>query len=358
MDRTFQPRIDSALNKGLQFLFRRQKPNGEFCNYISSDEEMENDMQEDPSPFMTQHIAASLIELNDELANGMVQRALDFLRKERCPGGLWRFWNKSHPGSTYIPNDTDDTACINHLMQRMGFSTGVAAAVLAGNRNWDRLFYTWILPRPAHLLRPSTWLPLLAAVALPHRTFLFFRMGGIKPAPEHVDVVVNANAVLFLGESEETSASIAWIRKVIIDGMEAESDRFYQSPYPLFYAVMRCSRQGIGSFDDLKPLILERIRAFLSQPASGSKEVMHRALALNVLLAWNPGWDSLPFWIDEIVQAQSADGSWPVSVLYYNGWGEKQHHLHWGSQELVTAFCIEALNRFKELIGNKSSLLR
>ncbi len=352
MTTDLKERAEAALKKGLAFLAERQKPSGEFLNFIASDEHMLKERREDPSPFMTQHIVACLIEVDDGLAKRMTQKAMDFLERERFHGGLWRFWNKSHPGVTYIPPDTDDTASIAYLMRNVGKPESQTREILLGNRNRKGLFYTWVMPRARHLMLPSTWLPLLMAARHPHRLFAFFRAGKIKPSPGQVDVVVNANAVLYLGETKDTAASIHWIRDAVM-AKEAETpDRYYQSPYPLFYAVLRCVESGIQAFGDLRPVIVERVNASLISTDSGNMNALQKALCAIVLAAWDPGSSQLPHALESLLEGQRADGSWPIAVFYYDGRGSKDIMLRWGCEELVTAFCLEALSRVKRTTFN------
>jgi hypothetical protein len=81
-----------------------------------------------------------------------------------------------------------------------------------------------------------------------------------------VDVVVNANVVLFLGENSATAPAVEWIKQVVESGTEATSDRCYQSRYVLYYALLRCDRAGIRAFDSLKELITERLEEALKNP--------------------------------------------------------------------------------------------
>ncbi len=83
-----------------------------------------------------------------------------FLLRDVCPGNIWKFWNKEHPGAILIPPDVDDTSCIAYLIEPSAFPSHQTRSVLLGNRNSVGLFYTWILPRLGHLCRPQTWIPL------------------------------------------------------------------------------------------------------------------------------------------------------------------------------------------------------
>jgi hypothetical protein len=46
--------------------------------------------------------------------------------------------------------------------------------------------------------------------------------------------------------------------------------------------------------------------------------------------------------VRSLVGSQREDGSWPARVFYYSGFGKD---LSFGSAELTTGFCVEALAR-------------
>ena len=69
---------------------------------------------------------------------------------------------------------------------------------------------------------------------------------------------------------------------------------------------------------------------------------MHTALALNTLA--NMGMDSplIARGIDHLLATQHADGGWPSAPYYYGG---PKQSVSWGSRELTTGLCLEALSR-------------
>lgn len=75
-----------------------------------------------------------------------IAQGLDFLHRRQLPGGLWRFWTASHPGSPGIPPDTDDTACITHLLRRLGITVPDNRGCLLSNRDREGRFRTGTEP--------------------------------------------------------------------------------------------------------------------------------------------------------------------------------------------------------------------
>lgn len=337
--------IIMSLSMALGFLKEHQLTSGEFRCMVADNEALSVNSREDSSPFIAQHILYSLQTANLPTCENIIRKTREFLASEAWPGGVWRYWSKRHPGSLFIPPTTDDTSCNAFLMSNRGENTDLIRKIILGNRNASKLYYNWILPRVYHLRYPQTWPALLHIVRSPSKLRLFFRSGFNKPHPEHVDVVVNANVVLFLGENSATAPAVKWIKQVVESGTEATSDRYYQSKYVLYYALLRCDRAGIRAFDSLKGLIADRLTEDLKNPDKMS--VMEKAISLLILTEWAFDVPEIGKTVRYLLNSQRYDGSWPISLIYYGGYN-KEKCLFWGSEELVTAFCLEALARYRQ----------
>lgn len=331
-------RHQTAIDKGLYFLRRRQLPSGEFETLVGPDPDLMTECQPDPSLFATMHVATSLLEVDHGDAEAMVSRAAEFLTSEMLPGGLWRFWTASHLGSPGIPPDTDDTACITHLLRRLGIDVPDNRGCLLANRDRNLLLRTWILPRPGHALRPRSWPMLRHAHRNRDRIALFFRSGPEPPPADGVDAVVNANALLLFGDQAASTPIVTWLSTIVDDGTAVKADRWYQSDLALFYAIARGVEQGVTSL----AAIADRVRALAERIEVRSLSSLETALLLSVLAALGASRPRIDAAAEAIIAAQRHDGSWPARVFYYSGFGR---HLSWGSAELTTGFCVEALSR-------------
>jgi hypothetical protein len=335
------PREDSerAILKGIDFLRRSQLPNGEFRTLVARDENLTVKARLDPSCFATAHIVSSLASLRRNECQPLIARAANFLMSEKQAGALWKFWTSRHPGCLAITPDMDDTAMVSLALQDAGQKIPRNLPVFHGNRNASGLFYTWILRRPSHLRSPWCWWAILRGQIGNDQTG-FFSTGQANP--DDVDAVVNANAIRLLWkDSSLVSQSVIWLRKVLSAGEAEISDRYYQSRHALCYSIARGARDGIPSFRDMGGLVTRSVLSNLKDVTAQKS-----ALSLLSLSVWQPEHPHLSSMADFLISRQHEEGSWPGEAYYYGGW---KRVLQWGSPELTTAFCVEALARYTEL---------
>jgi len=76
-------------------------------------------------------------------------------------------------------------------------------------------------------------------------------------------------------------------------------------------------------------------------------DVLNTALAACALLYWGSSTPALECAIHLLLTEQRRDGSWPRAALYYSG---PKKLYAWGSEELITGFCLEALLRYRILV--------
>jgi hypothetical protein len=301
-----------ALARGIAFLERSQLPSGELRVYAAG--------KADPSVFPTA-VAAHALSFAPA-ARAVRERALDFLAAEGDRRGLWRHWSRAHPHHREIPPDLDDTSCASAALLRAGRAFPDNRQLILENRDRRGLFYTWKL-----------------SLARRIRHFLFFRKTSAKP--NDVDAVVNANVLFYLGRRPETEAVIAHLVAVLRAHCERSCDKWYERPFVVWYFFSRALR-SIGA--DAGELIISRMEA-----ATPSNALEH-ALAACTLLDWNGAADVAP-----LLALQLESGAWPAAELYHGGRARISDREFapphpdtpwWGSEELTTAFCIEALSRW------------
>ena len=195
-------------------------------------------------------------------------------------------------------------------------------SIILNNRNEEGLFYTWI---------------------------------NLFPQFENhndIDSVVNANAVLYLGEREETMDTIQYLNNIILEDKENKSYWYYLNDLSLYYMVSRAYFNGVEGLAKSKDAIIRKIISKQKKNGSFGDE-LRTALAVSTLLNFN--YDKLSILmksVDLLLETQNDDGFWK-RIAFYTGPRYPAPNSVWhGAEALTTALCVEALARFKRLINH------
>ena len=328
--------------RALAFLAARQHPSGQFGVLMGSDlSDPSAEAWPDSTPFPTALIVHSLGFSDSGTAAGMIGRAVGFLRDQMEPGGVWRYWTGEHEQHLTIPPDLDDTACVAQVLHCHGVRTIDQRSLLLANRDHEGLFYTWITPRwnppPAH---GGFWRVALRRYRTPVRSRMFWRL--TESARDDVDGVVNANVLFYLGESAQTAPIVTHLIDVIRRRDEARCDKWHLNPFTFHYMVARCFAAGVESLRQVRDEAIERIVAAANADGSIGTSVLDTALAACALHSWSADDGTAERAGAHLRSTQRADGGWPVVAMY---WGGPKRYFGWGSEELTTGYCLEALLR-------------
>lgn len=333
-----------AIDHGLAFLATRQLPSGQFPVEATYHYKPGSPSAADSSPFATAHVAYSLGFLPSQLVSAMLQKALFYLRREMSEAGLWRYWNRDtmwqgRAAYGYIPADLDDTASHAWLLRQHGIDFPTNRHLFLHNRDSRGRFYTWFVPRLQATADLRYWRAVLGEITLA-RMIVFWKTSEANY--NDVDAVVNANVIFYLGEGPEAEPVIEWLRQIIEESREAESDKWYRDIFTFYYAVSRCHHAGIDGLSHLRPLIRDRLAATVRADGGMGDNPLHTALALNTLFNLGINASFIDRAVEHVVATQSADGGWPTAPYYYGG---PRKLVSWGSRDLTTGLCLEALSR-------------
>lgn len=320
MDKDYHSRLLSCIQRSLTYLSDSQLEYGEFRTYISKDPELEV-CWFDSSPFVTSQVLYSLSFFDNQISKKMREKGINFLKDEMNEKGLWQYWTKRHH-SKMIP-DIDDTCCASFVvMKAFPNIPSLNTSIILENRTKEGLFKTWIR----------------------------------DPSYERndIDSVVNANVLFYLGEREETSAAYKFIIQCLMTDMEQGTYKYYVNKLSLYYAVSRAYFNGINSFSILTPVLIDKIIRLQKEDGSFGNELL-TGLALCVLL--NTGFQGdavMEQAIYYLLSQQNIDGSFRRIAFYQ--WPETPSEiLYWfGSEELTTSICLEALARYSEKVTRAS----
>lgn len=336
--------VGPAITRALDFLERSQLGDGSFAVMTSVDPAMTTGCTPDPSVFPTALIAQSLGGV--PAAAGLLGRALDFLTAEQDKHGLWRHWTGAHPYCRQLPPDLDDTCCASHALQAGGRSPPKNREILLANRQRRGLFQTWVTPRLRPVASVVHWRATLPQLLHAPTLALFFRRTSARP--DDVDAVVNANTLHYLGLSEATRPVADHLLDILRRNREGHCDKWYENPFAIWYFFSRALH---GAVPEASEIIIGRL------DAARPENMLETALALLTRLNCGdrPGGDA----ITALLAGQMTSGAWPRAALYHGGrrrLGDGSFAPphpdtpHWGSEELTTAFCIQALIHWQATI--------
>jgi hypothetical protein len=333
--------LEAGIGRGIEFLRRSQLPSGEFKVFMSPDLSLERDCFLDSSLFPAALIAYALGFADPAAVGDILDKALGFLLAEMEGPGLWRYWTKRHQTHSTSPPDLDDTACASFVLRRHNVPFPPNLKLILANRSREGLFYTWLTARWPLPPVPSYWRVVLSQWRHPRRLSYFWTL---EPNRHDVDCVVNANVLFYVGEAPETRPVIDYLLNVLRRGEEGRCDGWYANRFTFHYALSRNFHAGVAALGEVRDESVARIVGAAKPDGSIGDGVLNTALAACTLLYWQSSPPELERAVRLLLAEQRADGSWPRAAVYYSG---PEKHYGFGSEELITGFCLEALLHYR-----------
>lgn len=318
-------KLRAAISRAIGYLAEHQLDHGEFRTFVATDLAMRRDCVFDSSPFTTAVVLYSLLYVPDDPRTPeMRNKAIRFLLDEMEMPGVWSYW-ASRSGKR-IPPDVDDTSLVSFVLQaHIGSPARHNEPVLAALRQLCQANQRELLANRDEQGRFRTWLN--------------------SPERNDVDSVVNANAVLYLGSTPEVRPVCDFLAATLLEGLEVGSYWYYLNHWALYYAVSRAFHHGASLLSRTKPVIRQKVLA-AQRPDGSFGSPLSTALAVCALLNVESG-DSASVWaaVDHLLLQQQEEGAWAM-LPFYCGPPPPQPVSRWfGSEELTTAVCLEALAR-------------
>lgn len=336
-----QSSLEDALHRAIGFLAANQLPDGEFQTEFCPQREVAEDGSViehwifDSSPFVTALLLECLHPARalDPAVESIVAKGIAFLESEQDPGGLWRYWARKNPRRNVISPDLDDTSCISHTLLRYGRRVPDNRGFFYDSRDPRGRFYTWLY-KPDSIRKWWLWLR-TRGKAFSHTDELWLYTQG-----SDVCIVVNANVLYYLGDTRGTRPAIDYLLATIAAGREDQEIVFYAHRSSLYYMTSRAIAAGLEALHPAAAAIIERTWAF-AQPDGSFGDELVTALGICTLLNLGVSPDALQAQVSYLLATQRANGSWRRVPMY----GGPPVPTTFGSADLTTGFCIEALAR-------------
>ncbi|WP_316749117.1 hypothetical protein [Pedobacter gandavensis] len=343
---------EQAILKGVDFLEDHQFPNGEFCCYIGDEDEMKMCIAQS-NIFPGSLIAYALLPLKHlPVITEILDKAAAFLQYQMMRGGVWNNFSILNPLFPVCPPDVDNTVCASKVLQALNKSYPANEELILANRSKSGLFYTWYALRPIFVPLKDFWLLCLRALKHPVGSFFFWKK--TEASRYDIDAVVNANALFYFGYTAETAPIVPYLLNIIATEKEGDCDLWYRNPFTVYYFFSRLYKTGIKEMEPAKLTITNRVLLTVNADGSFGTGVLDTALGIIVLL--NGDYDSpiLEQAVEFLLSRQKKSGGWPRWAVYYGG---PKKHLCYGSEELTTGFCLEALALYSILNQKKNERL-
>ncbi|MCX2479579.1 hypothetical protein OQY15_10800 [Pedobacter sp. MC2016-15] len=335
--------IENSILKGINYLHQNQFPNGEYCCYIAYDDSMKHPIPE-ANLFPTSLISYALLNLTDHpKVQEMLQLTGNFLEYQSMHGGAWNNFTMAHPYFKICPADVDNTACASIVMKAINRNYQNNEKILLYNRNKNQLFYTWFTVRHSFKGNKDYWRLLLRGFKHPMSTFLFWTQ--TEAGKYDVDGAVNANVLFYLGLRDETLPIINFMLDIIAENREDDCDNWYRNPFTIYYFFSRNLHSGKTALEPIRKPIVERILMTVKADGAIGGSVLDTALGIISLIKLDYRSAVLANAIHYLTTQQGEYGEWARFPLYYGG---PKKLLCYGSEEITTGFCLEALALYEK----------
>lgn len=330
-----------AIEQGISFLNERQLSNGEFSNYMSGDEDMKGWISKESSIFPTALIGLCLLKLKGfSKVKDVLDRTAQFLLVEKGPYNTWNHFTSHHPLRKICPQDIDDTVLVSNFLKAMNYPKEVYDnhQLIFHNKREDDLFYTWFTFRFKSNSSKDYWKLAARELKVLFKSVIFWTK--FECTRYDVDTVVNANILSYLGVRGETESILPHLVGVIRNSNEGDCDSWYRNIFTVYYFISKSYNSDLSDWNILKELIVQRIILRRRKDGGFGDSTLDTALAISTLN--NLRIDTLDLQKDYkyIMDSQNEGGGWNKRVFYYGG---PKKLSGFGSEELTTAFCLEAL---------------
>lgn len=340
--------VKEAIKSGLHYLKNHQYPNGEFCCYYSPDDAMQEWCVPDSTVFPTALINICLLSVKDQdVTKEILKKSIPFFQYQMMRGGVMNYFTKWNPLFALCPPDIDDTVYVHRFLKSQNIDCPDPAEVILTNRASNGLFYTWFTLRFTKTRNKTYWKIILREFKNPIKSLLFWKKN--ECSRNDIDGVVNANVLLYLGLNKASEPIINYLLDILHNEKEEDCDNSYPNPLSLYYPFSLNIKNGIQELSSASQIIIDRILKYVKRNGSIGESALDTALAISSLINLDFKGNELHNAVTYLISTQKITGEWPRRIYFYSG---RSKTVGWGSEELTTGFCIEALAKYQSSIKN------
>lgn len=323
--------IEKTINNGIRFLAKSQARDGSFPSLTSSNPRSFNGASKCQSVFSSALILSCLNALKDfPETNSIKRKTADFLLSQKSEHWTFNYWARESKQAKTMPypDDLDDTSCALSALYEYnpdlidGEVLAKAVNVLTALEEKEGGPYrTWLVPPDA----PQVW--------------------------KDIDLAVNNNVAYFLSQHDVVLSGIIKLTESAIRDKEYSSP-YYPNKYPIIYFISRWYK------GKLRNTIIAQLFEELNKPTKRINP-LDTALTVSALLNFDVPHEKVEKGINyllKMIRRPASNHYWKPYLFYtginpihqlHSGQASKKKKYYAGSSTLTTAFCLEALNKFK-----------
>ncbi|MFH1175680.1 MAG: prenyltransferase/squalene oxidase repeat-containing protein [bacterium] len=317
--------IEKAVSEAASFLEKNQLDDGSFLSFSSEDLGDFSKVKEYHSIFSSSLILSSLAAVKTrgfakKKIIGRVKKGIaNFLLSQKSDCWSFNYWKRDseESGGMPYPDDLDDTFC------------ALSALFLCKSS----IFGGDVLAKIVALLASTE-----KKEGGPYQTWLV--CGNADPVWKDVDLAVNSNVAYFLSLQEVELPNLEnFVEKAIM--VDKLISPYYPNFYPLVYFISRFYKGR------LKNRLIDFI--LLNRKNGIWENSLYTSLAISALLNLGYSFGKLKEAVEYLLSCQQ-NGGWGACAFCLDpAIGGKVFYC--GSDALTTAFCVEALEKYKEKIN-------
>lgn len=335
-----------ALKKGIDFLKEHQFHNGQFACYFYNYNQGNGFYAFESNTFATSIIALCLLACREEdHVNEILDKADNFILYQKMGLGVWCYSSKCNIAYKYCPPDVDTTSIVSSYLEERNKLDFNNKEVFRLNVSKNGLLYTWMHFNPkAFFKRDTRWIFLRPFKRL-NNTLKFYATFDMPI--NDVNFPININVLHYLGPSKLTQPIIDLMVKNISELNDFNGFKWYKEHSIVLYFISKCYKYNITDLENVRLILIKKTETRIEKTTIHKMTPLDLSFYISALQNLNcKNHDLITKLVNQLIILQMPNGSWEKIPLYGGYYG------HWESEEITTAFAVEALAKYLRSFKN------